>query len=186
MSQVGELSSTCLMASNKIDYKSGGIHWVLDSGCTQHMTGTMSMFTSIDEEKEKEKVTFVDSSKGRITGLGKVEITNDLSFSKVFLVESLSYNLLSISQLCDLGFKCSFDNKYAYLKNKKRLLPCAAMLKGEYGVDGLYVGVPVVIGAGGVERIVELALDADEKATFDRSVEAVKGLVAALDKVLAA
>ncbi len=68
----------------------------------------------------------------------------------------------------------------AYLKDKKRVLPCAAHLTGQYGVDDLYVGVPVVIGAGGVERIVEIALDADEKAMFDASVDAVRGLCEAI------
>src|SRR3546814_677623 len=57
----------------------------------------------------------------------------------------------------------------SYLKDKKRVLPCAAYVKGAYGLDGLYVGVPVVLGAGGVERIVEIELDADEKAMFDHS-----------------
>ncbi len=73
----------------------------------------------------------------------------------------------------------------AYLKDKKRVMPCAAMLNGEYGVDGLYVGVPVVLGAGGVERIVELSLNEEEQAGFDHSVGAVKGLIEALDTVLA-
>ncbi len=68
----------------------------------------------------------------------------------------------------------------AYLKDKKRVLPCAAHLTGQYGVDDLYVGVPVVIGAGGVERIVEIALDADEQAMFDASVAAVRGLCEAI------
>jgi malate dehydrogenase len=67
----------------------------------------------------------------------------------------------------------------AYLKDQKRLLPCAAHVKGAYGLDGLYVGVPVIIGANGVERVVEVKLDATEKAMFDKSVDAVKGLVAA-------
>jgi malate dehydrogenase len=67
----------------------------------------------------------------------------------------------------------------AYLKDQKRLLPCAAHVKGAYGLDGLYVGVPVIIGAGGVERIVEVKLDASEKAMLDKSIDAVKGLVAA-------
>ena len=67
----------------------------------------------------------------------------------------------------------------SYLKDKKRLLPCAAHVKGAYGLDGLYVGVPVIIGAGGVERVVEVKLDASEKAMFEKSVDAVKGLVAA-------
>ncbi|MCH7551440.1 MAG: malate dehydrogenase, partial [Proteobacteria bacterium] len=72
----------------------------------------------------------------------------------------------------------------SYLKDKKRVLPCAAWLDGEYGVKDLYVGVPVVIGAGGVERIVEIKLDAGEKALFDASVEAVRGLVEATRPML--
>jgi len=64
----------------------------------------------------------------------------------------------------------------SYLKDQKRVLPCAAHLSGEYGVDGFYVGVPVVIGAGGVERIVEIELEAGEKTEFDKSFAAVKSL----------
>lgn len=64
----------------------------------------------------------------------------------------------------------------SYLKDKKRLLPCAAMLSGQYGVDGMYVGVPVIIGAEGVERIVELPLTDQETEMFNQSVDAVKGL----------
>ncbi|MFN3590865.1 MAG: malate dehydrogenase, partial [Thermaurantiacus sp.] len=67
----------------------------------------------------------------------------------------------------------------SYLKDQKRLLPCAAHLTGHYGVEEMYVGVPVVIGAGGVERVVEIALDAEARANFDVSVDAVKDLVAA-------
>ena len=68
----------------------------------------------------------------------------------------------------------------SYLRDQKRVLPCAAHLSGQYGVDGFYVGVPVVIGSGGVERIVEIELDGDEQAAFDASVAAVKGLCAAI------
>jgi malate dehydrogenase len=67
----------------------------------------------------------------------------------------------------------------SYLKDQRRVLPCAAWVAGQYGLDGLYVGVPVVIGAAGVEKVVEINLNADEKAMFDISVDAVKGLVAA-------
>jgi malate dehydrogenase len=67
----------------------------------------------------------------------------------------------------------------AYLKDKKRLLPCAAHLTGQYGVDDLYVGVPCVIGAGGVERIVEIELNDQAKANFQVSVDAVKELLEA-------
>jgi malate dehydrogenase len=73
----------------------------------------------------------------------------------------------------------------SYLLDKKRVLPCAAYLTGQYGVNDLYVGVPVVIGAKGVERIVEIGLNADEKSAFDKSVEAVKGLVEATKKIQA-
>ena len=65
----------------------------------------------------------------------------------------------------------------SFLKGQKRVLPCAAYLQGEYGVNGVYVGVPVVIGAGGVERIIEIPLSKDEKAMFDKSVAAVEGLI---------
>ena len=65
----------------------------------------------------------------------------------------------------------------AYLKDQKRVLPCAAHLDGQFGLKDTYVGVPTVIGAGGVERIVEITLDRDEQAMFDKSVDAVKGLV---------
>jgi malate dehydrogenase len=65
----------------------------------------------------------------------------------------------------------------SYLKDQRRVLPCAAYLTGQYGVKDMYVGVPVVIGAGGVERVVEIALDEAEKAMFAKSVASVKTLV---------
>ncbi len=71
----------------------------------------------------------------------------------------------------------------SYLKDKKRVLPCAAWLDGQYGVKELYVGVPVIIGAEGVERVVEIALDMAEKAMFDKSVSAVRGLIDAMRKI---
>jgi malate dehydrogenase len=71
----------------------------------------------------------------------------------------------------------------SFLKDKKRVLPCAAHLSGEYGVKGLYVGVPVVIGAGGVERIVEIDLNVQERTMFMKSIESVKGLVDACLKI---
>jgi len=72
----------------------------------------------------------------------------------------------------------------AYLKDQKRVLPCAAHLKGEYGVKGLYVGVPAVIGAGGVERVVELKLSASERKMLSTSVKAVEGLVDVSNKLM--
>ena len=67
----------------------------------------------------------------------------------------------------------------SFLRDKKRVLPCAAYLDGQYGQSGLYVGVPVVIGAGGVERIMEIDLDAEEQAMFEKSINAVKALIEA-------
>jgi malate dehydrogenase len=71
----------------------------------------------------------------------------------------------------------------SYLKDKKRVLPCAAYLNGEYGIKGLYIGVPAVIGSGGIERIVEIDLNAGERQMFSKSVDSVKGLVDACIKL---
>ncbi|GHE98140.1 malate dehydrogenase [Aliiroseovarius zhejiangensis] len=67
----------------------------------------------------------------------------------------------------------------AYLHDQKRLLPCAAYVDGAYGLDGFYVGVPTIIGANGIEKVIDIKLDKDEQAMFDKSVDAVKGLVEA-------
>ena len=76
----------------------------------------------------------------------------------------------------------------AYLKDQKRVLPCAAWCDGQFGLKGFYVGVPTVIGAGGIERVVEISMTKDEQDMFDNSVNAVKGLVEAckgIDETLA-
>jgi malate dehydrogenase len=73
----------------------------------------------------------------------------------------------------------------AYLRDRQRILPAAAYLEGEYGVRGCYVGVPVRIGAGGVEKVIEIELTADEQRQFAESVSHVEELVGALDRVLA-
>ena len=73
----------------------------------------------------------------------------------------------------------------AVVRDKKRLLPCAAYCDKEYGVGGYFVGVPVILGSNGVERIVELRLSAEEKAAFQKSVDAVKELVKAMSKLAA-
>ena len=71
----------------------------------------------------------------------------------------------------------------SYLKDKKRVLPCAAYLTGQYGVKDMFVGVPIVIGQNGVERIVEVAFSADEKTMFEKSVASVQGLVDACKQI---
>ncbi len=67
----------------------------------------------------------------------------------------------------------------SYLRDKKRMLPCAAHLTGQYGLKNTYVGVPCIIGAGGIEKIIELSLDAAEKEMFAKSVASVQGLIEA-------
>ena len=71
----------------------------------------------------------------------------------------------------------------SYLKDKKRVLPCAAYLRGEYGVKGVYVGVPVVIGARGVEKVVEIKLNKDERVMFFKSVRAVRELLRSIARL---
>jgi len=68
----------------------------------------------------------------------------------------------------------------AILLDQKRVLPCTALLDGEYGIDGLYIGVPVKLGAGGIEEIVELELSDDERAALEQSAEAVRDVVGVL------
>jgi len=71
----------------------------------------------------------------------------------------------------------------SYLKDLKKQLPCAVHLNGEYGAKEIYAGVPVIIGSGGVEKIIELDLSQEEKANFEKSVEAVKDLFNAAKKI---
>lgn len=71
----------------------------------------------------------------------------------------------------------------SFLKDKKRMLPCAAHLSGQYGIEGLYIGVPAIIGAAGIERIAEVKLEGDDKAGFDKSVAAVNGLLEAVKEI---
>ena len=72
----------------------------------------------------------------------------------------------------------------AIVRDKKRVLPCAAYCDQEYGVGGYYVGVPVVLGKNGVERIIELTLEPEERAAFQKSVDAVQGLVATMAELM--
>ena len=83
---------------------------MLDSGCTQHMTSDSRMINSINTSGNNgfDSIIFDDNGKGKVKGLDKIAISNDLSIFNVLLVESLNFNLLSVAQLCDLGFKCIF------------------------------------------------------------------------------
>jgi hypothetical protein len=85
---------------------------VLDSGCTSHMTGEKDMFTSFEENDcSSDAIMFGDNSEGKVLGYGKIAMTIDHSISKVLLIDSLDYNLLCISQLCEMCYNCLFTNK---------------------------------------------------------------------------
>ena len=84
---------------------------MLDSGCTNHMTREKSMFSSLQLNHDAQEIVFGDSGKGEVVGVGKIPISNDQSISNILLVDSLSYNLLSISQLCEMGYNCLFTNE---------------------------------------------------------------------------
>ena len=92
-------------------------------------------------------------------------------------------NLLKTGSAFYAPASAALEMAESYLKDKRRVLPCATYLNGEYGVKGLYVGVPVVIGAAGVEKIVEIDLNAAERQMFLKSVESVKGLIEACKKI---
>ncbi len=100
---------------------------------------------------------------------GGAEIVNLMKTSSYYAAGAATYRMVE-----------------SYMLDRKQILPCAAYLEGEYGVRGIFAGVPVVIGAGGVERVVEIDLTPAEKAAFDTSVAHVRELVEAMDKVLAA
>src|SRR3989337_90355 len=97
------------LMANLRGYMAGGKELVLDSGCTDHMTGDKDMFHELAKNNGPQKyVTFGDNSKGRVVGLGKVAISHDSSIQNVMLVESLGYNLLSVSRLADFGLNVLF------------------------------------------------------------------------------
>src|SRR3954465_760795 len=89
---------------------SGGSEWIMDSGCTNHMTGDKELFTEAKLSQSSQKyITFGDNNKGKVLGLGKIAISKDKNIDKVMLVQSLGYNLMSISKLCDMGMLVLFS-----------------------------------------------------------------------------
>ena len=97
------------LMANFRDYMARGKEWILDSGCTDHMTEDKDMFRELAKSDGPRKyVTFGDNSKGKVLGLGKVAIYNDSSIQNVMLVESLDYKLISVSRLADFGFNVLF------------------------------------------------------------------------------
>jgi hypothetical protein len=101
------------------------------------MTGE-KMFTSFEQnENASDNIVFVDGSEGKVLGLGKIAISSDHSISNVFLVESVSYSLLSVSQLCKIGYNCLFTNEgVTVFRRSDELVAFKGVLKGKlYLVD---------------------------------------------------
>jgi hypothetical protein len=97
-----------------VNYKADGKYWVLDSVCSQHMTGNNSMFTSLRDPGDHDHVTYGNNTRGRVASLERIAITKDFSISNVLYVESLNFNLLFVAQLYDFGLMCTFD-KYVVI-----------------------------------------------------------------------
>jgi hypothetical protein len=111
---------------------------VLDSGCTNHMTGEKKMVTSFEKnDTTSDSITFGDNIQGKVLGHGKIAITTEHYISKVLLVKSLDYNLVSVSQLCEMGYNCLFTNKGAkILKRSDGSFAFKGILRGKiYLVD---------------------------------------------------
>jgi hypothetical protein len=119
-------------------YSSGGSKWVLDSGCTNHMTREKKMFIAFElNENASDNIVFANGSEGKVLGLGKIAISTDHSISNIFLVESLSYNLLFMPQLCEMGYNCLFTNKgVTIFRRSDESVTLKVVLKGKlYLVD---------------------------------------------------
>ena len=110
---------------------------MIDSGCTNHMTEERSMFNSIKESNGDHFITFAGNQKGKVLGTSNITLNSKFSLSKVLLVESLGYNLLSISQLCDSSFNCLFTNEgVTVIRRSNDSVAFKGVLKGKlYLVD---------------------------------------------------
>lgn len=123
----------------------------------------------------------------RFSTVAGIPITELLSPERVRALEERTANggaevvaLLKTGSAFYAPAAATFEMVDSILRDRRRVLPCAVMLEGEYGIDGLFVGVPVVLGAGGVERVIEIRLTDEERNAFERSVGAVRELVAKL------
>jgi hypothetical protein len=125
------------MAKGDKVYSSGGSSWVLDSGCTNHLTGEKDMFHSLQITQGAQEIVFGDSGKSEVIGIGNISITDHQSLSNVLLVDSSSYNLLSVSQLYGMGYDFLFTNvDVIILRREDSSVAFTGRLKGKlYLVD---------------------------------------------------
>jgi malate dehydrogenase len=123
----------------------------------------------------------------RYSTVAGIPITELLPADRVRAIEERTANggaeivaLLKTGSAFYAPAAATFEMVDAILRDRRRVLPCAAYLEGEYGIDGLFVGVPVVLGAGGMQRVIEITLTSTERAAFEKSAGAVRELVAKL------
>jgi hypothetical protein len=129
---------TVWVPKNKAYNCFAGSSWIIDSRCTNHMTGEKMMFSSYEKNEDPQRaITFGDGNQGLVKGLGKIAISLDHSISNVFLIDSLDYNLLSVSQLCKMGYNCLFtDIGVTVFRRSDDSVPFKGVLEGQlYLVD---------------------------------------------------
>ncbi|KAK1619838.1 hypothetical protein QYE76_025355 [Lolium multiflorum] len=112
---------SCLMAKSSEDYAAGGSKWVLDSGCTSHMTGGKNLVKELRPNINNITVSFGDNSTSEVLGFGKVVVAHNITLVDVMLVKTLGYNLLSVSALGKMGFAVFIDNDIVVLLWSKTL-----------------------------------------------------------------
>ena len=110
---------------------------MIDSGCTNHMTGKRSMFDSLTKSSGDHYITFAGNERGKVLGTGNITLNSQFNLSKVLLVDTLGHNLLSISLLCDSGFNCLFTNEgVSVIRRSDDSVAFKGVLKGKlYLVD---------------------------------------------------
>jgi hypothetical protein len=105
--------------------------WLIDSGCSRHMTGDRRWFSNLTRVMTKEYITFGDNGKGRVLSVGTVKVSDSVTLRRVSLVKSLGYNLLSVSQLLDEGFEVRFKMGCSHVLDSRGDLVCTIVLEGQ-------------------------------------------------------
>jgi hypothetical protein len=105
--------------------------WLIDSGCSRHMTRDRRWFSSLTSVMTKEYITFGDNGKGRVLSVGTVKVSESMTLRRVSLVKSLGYNLQSVSQLLDEGFKVCFKTCRSRVLDSRGDLMCTIVPKGQ-------------------------------------------------------
>jgi malate dehydrogenase len=120
----------------------------------------------------------------RLATVGGVPLTDIVSAERLTEIEDRTrfaggeiVKLLGNGSAYYAPAQCAMEMAESYLKDKKRVIPCAALCEGEFGIDGYFIGVPTVIGCGGVEKILEIKLNADERSMLNNTLDVVKKTV---------